>query len=165
MYWRENQQSHAMNDLQILPRSRGVMAHDFWSPYFKYLSRHALCYTQIIRELRSISDNYGRKWNDCLHDLIYEIKEAVDSARNTGSSLSHQQGTDFEEQYSLILEAGVEENPSIPLSDLSQKEADRSSQRRRISSTDARNTGMRSYRSWTTFLSPFLIIKLRGISG
>jgi len=61
MYWRENQQSHAMNDLQILPRSRGVMAHDFWSPYFKYLSRHALGNAQIIRELWSISENYGQK--------------------------------------------------------------------------------------------------------
>ena len=108
--------SEAMDDMQILPRFRGVMVHDFWSPYFHYLSLHALCNAHIIRELRGISENYGQKWSDQLHDLIYEIKEAVDTTRHTSSSLDHQLKTDFEERYSRILEAGMEENPVLPLS-------------------------------------------------
>ena len=109
--------SEAMDAMQILPRFTGVMIHDFWSPYFKYLSRHALCNAHIIRELRGISENYGQKWCDCLHDLIYEIKEDVDTARLAASSLSPQQRATFEERYSQILEAGIDENPSIALSE------------------------------------------------
>ena len=109
--------SQAMNTMQILPKFRGVMVHDFWSPYFQYLSRHALCNAHIIRELKGISENYGQKWSDHLHDLIYEIKEAVDTARHTSRSLTYQQSTDFEERYSRILETGMEENPSSPLSE------------------------------------------------
>jgi transposase len=107
--------SEAMDAMLILPRFRGVMVHDFWSPYFHYLSRHALCNAHIIRELKGISENYGQKWSDQLHDLIYEIKVAVDTTRHTSSSLNHQLRTDFEERYSRILEAGMKENPALPL--------------------------------------------------
>jgi len=109
--------SKAMDAMMILPRFKGVMVHDFWSPYFRYISRHAICNAHIIRELKGISENYGQKWSDRMHDLIYEIKEAVDTARITASSLSHQQIAAFEERYSQIIEAGMEENPSMPLSE------------------------------------------------
>ena len=109
--------SKAMDAMEILPRFRGVMVHDFWSPYFRYISRHAICNAHIIRELKGISENYGQKWSDRMHDLIYEIKEAVDTARLTASSLSYQQMTVFEERYSQIIAAGMEENPSMPLSE------------------------------------------------
>ena len=109
--------SKAMDAMMILPRFRGVMVHDFWSPYFRYIARHAICNAHIIRELKGISENYGQKWSDRMYDLIYEIKEAVDTARLTASSLSHQQRAAFEERYSQIIEAGMEENPSMLLSE------------------------------------------------
>jgi transposase len=109
--------SKAMDAMLILPRFRGVMVHDFWSPYFRYISRHAICNAHIIRELKGISENYGQKWSDRMQDLIYEIKEAVDIVRLTAISLSHQQIIAFEERYSQIIEAGMEENPSMPLSE------------------------------------------------
>ena len=106
--------SKATDAMQILPKFKGVMVHDFWSPYFNYLSLHAICNAHIIRELKGISDNYGQKWCDQLHDLIYEIKEAVDTTRQVSSSLDQQLKTDFEERYSRILEIGILENPVLP---------------------------------------------------
>ena len=101
----------AMDAMRILPRFRGVMVHDFWAPYFGYSSRHAICNAHILRELRGISENYGQRWSDQLHDLISEIKGAVDTARKNSCLLSHQQRADFEARYSRILETGKEENP------------------------------------------------------
>jgi len=106
--------SQAMDAMQILPRFKGVMVHDFWSPYFQYFSDHAICNAHIIRELKGISENFGQKWSDQLHDLIYEIKEAVDTARQNSSFLNLQIITDFEERYSQILKEGIEENPFTP---------------------------------------------------
>jgi len=58
-----------------------------------------------------MSENYGQKWSDQLHDLICEIKDAVDTARKNSCLLSYQQRTDFEARYLRILETGKEENP------------------------------------------------------
>ncbi len=52
-----------------------------------------------------------------MHGLIYETKEAVDTARITASSLSLQQRAAFEERHSQIIETGMEENPSMRLSE------------------------------------------------
>ena len=67
-----------MDDLQILPRFRGTMIHDFWAPYFRYQSRHALCNAHLLRELKGITENYRQKWSEQLYDLIQEIKNAVE---------------------------------------------------------------------------------------
>jgi len=103
-----------MDAIQILPRFRGVMVHDFWSPYFQYLCGHAICNAHIIRELKGISENFSQKWSDHLHDLIYEIKGVVDTARQNSSSLNFQIKIDFEERYSQILKEGIEENFLTP---------------------------------------------------
>lgn len=101
----------AMDAMQILPRFEGIMVHDFWAPYFRYPSQHALCNAHILRELRGISENQGQKWSDQLHDLISEIKDAVDTARNSSCILNQTQRTDFEARYSRILDTGKVENP------------------------------------------------------
>ena len=111
----------AMDAMRILPQFKGVMVHDFWAPYFGYSSRHAICNAHIFRELRGISENYGQKWCEQMHDLIREIKDAVDTARKKSCLLSLQQIIDFEARYSRILETGKVENPVLVLSEPSTK--------------------------------------------
>jgi len=48
----------ATDEMQILPRFKGTMVHDFWASYFRYQSRHALCNAHLLRELKGISENY-----------------------------------------------------------------------------------------------------------
>jgi transposase len=103
--------SQATDDMQILPRFRGTMVHDFWASYFRYPCRHALCNTHILRELKGISENYGQRWSEQLHDLIQEIKNEVDGVREHSGSLSHQKTADFEGRFSLIIKEGMRENP------------------------------------------------------
>jgi transposase len=103
--------SQAMDDLQILPRFRGTMIHDFWAPYFRYQSRHALCNAHLLRELKGITENYRQKWSEQLYDFIQEIKDAVDEVCEHSCTLDPQQITDFQERYRQIIESGMQENP------------------------------------------------------
>jgi transposase len=103
--------SRATDDLQILPRFKGTMVHDFWASYFRYPCGHALCNVHLLRELKGISENYHQNWSEQMYDLMYEIKKAVEAVCEHGWALDPQQVTDFEERYRQIIEAGMRENP------------------------------------------------------
>ena len=110
----------ATDDMQILPRFKGTMVHDFWASYFRYPSRHALCNAHLLRELNGISENYQHRWSEELHALILEINQEVDTARAHSCSLTPSKIADFEERYFLILENGFNEiptavNPDFPV--------------------------------------------------
>ena len=64
-----------------LPAFQGTMIHDFWVPYFRYSSDHAICNAHLLRELRGISENYGYGWSETLNNLLIEIKAAVDATK------------------------------------------------------------------------------------
>lgn len=102
----------ATDDMQILPRFKGTMVHDFWASYFRYPSCHALCNAHLLRELNGISENYQHRWSEELHALILEIKLEVDTARAHSCSLSISKMADFEERFFLILENGLNEIPT-----------------------------------------------------
>ncbi|PKG31891.1 IS66 family transposase [Methanoregula sp.] len=107
----------ATDDMQILPRFKGTMVHDFWAPYFRYPGRHAICNAHLLRELNGISENYQQTWSQDLHSLILEIKQEVDAARAHSCSLGSSKIADFEERYFRILEKGLNEIPSAVISD------------------------------------------------
>jgi transposase len=103
--------NRATDDMQILPRFNGTMVHDFWAPYFRYPSRHALCNAHLLRELKGISENYQQSWSEELHTLILEIKGEVDSLPEHSCSLIPQKIADFENRYFRIIENGLNEIP------------------------------------------------------
>jgi transposase len=102
----------ATDDMQILPRFKGTMVHDFWASYFRYPSHHALCNAHLLRELKGISENFQHTWSEELHALILEIKQEVDAARTHSCSLSPSKIADFETRYLRILENGLIEMPT-----------------------------------------------------
>lgn len=101
----------ATDHMQILPRFKGTMVHDFWAPYFRYPGNHALCNAHILRELKGISENYQQSWSEDLHALILEIKGEVDSAPDHSYSLSSSKIAKFEDRYAQIIERGLNEIP------------------------------------------------------
>ena len=107
----------ATDDMQILPRFKGTMVHDFWASYFRYPSRHALCNAHLLRELKGISENYHQVWSDELHALILEIKREVDSVREHSCALSPPKIVNFKDRYSRIIENGLNEIPITTISD------------------------------------------------
>ena len=57
---------------------RGTAVHDFWGMYLKYSCSHAFCNAHFLRELRGITENFGRQWSEAFDELLNEIKAAVD---------------------------------------------------------------------------------------
>jgi len=103
--------SEAMDDMGILPNYNGVVVHDFWKAYYKYLCDHGLCDTHLLRELTNISENYEQEWSEQMEDLLLVIKGCVDETRETSDSLTPRQIKDFETMYDYITKMGLEENP------------------------------------------------------
>jgi len=101
--------AQATDAMGILPAFQGTMIHDFWAPYFRYSSDHAICNAHLLRELRGISENYNHRWSEALSNLLIEIKAAVDVAKEEETILAPERIAAFEEQYQKILKAAEEE--------------------------------------------------------
>jgi len=111
--------SSAIEAMHVLPEFEGTVVHDFWSPYFRYPCRHAICNAHLQRELQGITENFRYTWSESLHALLDEIRKTVETSRGRHmSSLSLEQQTAFHERYRLILEAGQvevgESTPAVP---------------------------------------------------
>jgi hypothetical protein len=89
----------------------GVVVHDFWKAYYRYLCDHGLCDAHLLRELIFISENYKQEWSEEMTDLLLVIKGCVDETRETSDSLTTEQIKDFETMYDYITKMGLEENP------------------------------------------------------
>ena len=61
--------------------------------------------------MKGITENFGQKWSGQLHDLLWEIKDSVDTIRGYASQLSDEQISAFTAKYRQIVEIGLQENP------------------------------------------------------
>lgn len=70
----------AMDEIGILPDARGRIIHDFWESYARYDHlTHAYCNAHIVRELRSVYQDYHQAWAQKLIDLLFHIKEKIET--------------------------------------------------------------------------------------
>ena len=70
----------AMDEIGILPDATGRIIHDFWESYARYDHlTHAYCNAHIVRELRSVHQDYHQAWAQKLIDLLYHIKEKIET--------------------------------------------------------------------------------------
>ena len=105
--------SDAMDEMGILPVYTGIAKHDGLKAYFKYTGcDHSLCDEHHLREFIWVIENLNQAWSQQMHDLLLEIKAAVDEAKeNSKTHLELEQLIDFEKRYSRIIALGYEENP------------------------------------------------------
>ncbi len=106
----------ALDDIDILPRRQGIAVHDGYSSYNQYPGvKHARCNAHHLRELTFIAEQYEQEWASRMIELLLEIKEAVEEAKEAGrSSLESQQRSDFEGRYDRLIAEGFEMNPPPP---------------------------------------------------
>lgn len=101
----------AMDEIGILPDLKGRAIHDGWKPYFKYPILHGLCNTHHLRRLKFLEERCPQDWVTELADLLVEIKEDVDTARQAClTHLTSEQLTDFEKRYDQLVEKGFQVN-------------------------------------------------------
>ena len=68
----------AMDQLNIIPRYRGILIHDRWASYLSYdKCDHALCVAHLLRNFQFIIDSNNHAW-------AKSIKKAVEGSRPHG---------------------------------------------------------------------------------
>lgn len=105
--------SQATDEIDILPKFKGVLVHDAWSTYFKYQHLlHALCHAHHLRDLTAIVDNEGQRWASLMIAFLLAAKQLVEEVSLSGQTeLSSQQLQRIDQLYSAILAIGFVENP------------------------------------------------------
>ena len=98
--------SDAMNEINILPRYRGVLCHDHWKPYYKYDCLHSLCNAHHLRELTRAWEQDKQAWADEMKQLLETINTTVNEA---GGVLTPNEAAPWVTQYrALLAKANIE---------------------------------------------------------
>ncbi len=103
----------AMDKIGILPDFQGRAIHDSLPSYWQYAKcEHGLCNAHHLRELTFVEEELTQPWAKDLKELLLEIKQAVDGARDRGAAeLSNEMKREFAARYDSILEVGLKANP------------------------------------------------------
>jgi transposase len=97
----------ALNAIGILPYFKGISIHDGWAAYFLYACEHACCNVHLLRELVFLSEEQGYVWAHALKNLLLEMKEATEQAREQARHwLDPLEVADWEAQFLRLLEQG-----------------------------------------------------------
>ena len=103
----------AIEDIDLIPRYRGTIIHDFWCSYLMHdHCGHGLCGAHIVRELEAIIESNGYKWASNLEALLLEACKKVSKKKN--KKLSEKQYAKLQRRYRNILTRGEKELPPIP---------------------------------------------------
>ncbi len=99
----------AMDEIGILPDFTGVLCHDHWKPYLKYIiCLHALCNAHHLRELERAYEQDGQRWANTMKDLLIEMNDATKEA---GGALNEEEAKPFLKRYRSTLTRGDKECP------------------------------------------------------
>ncbi|HEY3330386.1 MAG TPA: IS66 family transposase [Capsulimonadaceae bacterium] len=101
----------AIDYIGILPYFMGRALHDGWEAYRVYTCKHGLCNSHHLRELIYIDEEYTQLWALEMKELLVEIKNAVDTAKEQGSnSLGQPTRRHFQERYQTLITDGYNAN-------------------------------------------------------
>ena len=95
----------AMDAIGFLPKFKGTVIHDCFSPYFLYLNfDHGLCNSHLLREL-NFAIEMSQEWAESMSDLLSELNKQTIL---NGGALSEKQQEKARKAYSDIIDCGYE---------------------------------------------------------
>lgn len=120
----------AMDDLNIIPRYRGILIHDRWASYLSYDNcSHALCGSHLLRDLQFIIDSNNHAWARSMKKLLKETAHKL--AKSKHKTLTEPEFKIVRKRYRTILTKAKHELPDPPRRT--------SGKRGRVAKSDAEN--------------------------
>jgi transposase len=108
----QNRGRAALDHIGILSAFTGTAIHDGWSAYRVYPCGHALCNSHHLRELTAVEEQYGQPWAKDMKDLLLEIKQSVELAKQADALQLHLfVKCGFEARYRANLKRAYDANP------------------------------------------------------
>src|SRR6266566_9262707 len=102
----------ALEAIGILPQFTGISIHDGWASYFLYDCQHATCLVHLLRELVFLAEEQGAGWAADLKELLLDMKQATDEAREQGKhGLDSLEVIDWEVRFLELLHEGDRLHP------------------------------------------------------
>ncbi len=103
----------AIEQLNIIPKYRGVIIHDCWASYLSYEHcGHGLCGSHLLRELTFIIDSNQYRWARNMKKLLLETCREV--AKRDEKCLSSEEYAALQKRYRNNLTRGEKEMPPLP---------------------------------------------------
>jgi len=126
----EKRGCEAIDEMNIIPRFKGILCHDHWKPYYTYDGcLHALCNAHHLRELTRAHEQDKQEWAGKMKALLEEFNIAVN---NAGGSLDKAAANKNRKRYRKLLEEAELECPPPD-------ESKRNGKRGRLKRSKARN--------------------------
>jgi len=101
----------AMVENGILPNFSGIAVHDYWNGYKKFVCDHVFCKAHIIRELRSVYENYSNQfWAIDMENLLWEAYDLVFIQGISGDPAIGDYYR-ISDRYDALIKVGLEINP------------------------------------------------------
>ncbi len=102
----------ALEAIGILPYFTGISIHDGWASYFLYDCQHAACLVHVLRDLVFLAEEQGAVWAADLKELLLDMKQATDQAREQGKLwLDPLEVVDWETRFLELLDEGDRLHP------------------------------------------------------
>jgi transposase len=103
----------AHDEIDLLPQRTGPVVHDDYASYYRYKdAQHSACNAHHLRELEFIQERYAQPWAKDLADLLRQINQSVETARQAGqTALPTDQLVTFQQRYDQLLDQGFQANP------------------------------------------------------
>ena len=121
----------AADEIDILPHFSGILVHDHWKPYYRYVQcLHSLCNAHHQRELTRAFEQDNQQWAGKMAELLNKINTAVKEA---DGCLTEDECKKWRRKYSKLIKEAEKECPPPETDDLPQKK------RGRIARSKSRN--------------------------
>jgi len=105
----------AMNKMDMLPKYRGIVVHDHWSPYNSYENcSHAFCNAHHLRELTHAIETTDANWAKEMKRFLQISHKIIKRAKKRGQmELKEEQIQKLEQKYENIIQLGHAFFPKI----------------------------------------------------
>ena len=103
----------AIEEINIIPRYKGKIIHDFWSSYLTYAHcGHGMCGSHLVRELGHAIESNQYRWASDMKTLLLATCKKVSKRKR--KKISQKEYLVLQENYRNIIACGEKELPIIP---------------------------------------------------